>query len=60
MKFKCGSVGQYKCYNVTVSGFIHGAVCSFSLFSCAAVIVFDCGLCVNVLAPEYVQPGVYL
>lgn len=48
-----GSVGQYKCYNVTVSGFVHGAECSFLLFSFAAMI--DCGLCVIVFALEYVQ-----
>lgn len=60
MKFKCGSVGQYECYDVTVSGFIHGAGCRLLLFLCQAVIVFDCGLCVNVFAPEHVQPGVYL
>lgn len=26
----------------------------------AAVIVFDCGLCVKVFAPEYAQPSMYL
>lgn len=45
MKFKCGSVGQYKFYDVTISGFIKGAEHSFLLLSCAAVITFDYGLC---------------
>lgn len=58
MKFKCGSVGQYKFYDVTISGFIEGA--ELLVFSCAAVIVFDCGLCVNAFSSEYAQPGVYL
>lgn len=59
MKLKCVSAGQYKCYDVTVYGFIHGAGCSF-LFPSAAVIVFDYRLFVNVFGPECVQPGVYL
>lgn len=32
----------------------------FLVFSCAAVIVFDRGMCMNVFTSEYVQPGVYL
>lgn len=54
MKFKCGSVGQYKSYDMTISGFIKGPEYScFGVFMCSCDCLWPWSVCGNVCIRIY-------